>query len=88
MRINLHPTFKRFTQGRTLINLPDAQVEHMLTLLTQKEPGLFSCLMDQDGQVKPYVNIYINGQNINQIDREKHLTNEDEIDIITSLVGG
>lgn len=88
MQITIPAALKRFTQGRSVIVVPDSSLQTLLSTLCQHEPALKNCLLDAHGELQPYVNIYVNGKNLTTYPDNPLLSEQDEIVIITSLVGG
>lgn len=80
-----------FTSGRSQITFEDspATVAEALTGLWQRHVGLRDRVVNEQGQVRPHVNIFVNNENI----RHKQalntaLRNGDEITILPAVSGG
>ena len=58
-----------------------------LQRLNEHYPTLYGILFDQQGVLNPYINVYLNQQDI-RASEEQTLSPGDEVTILTSLVGG
>ena len=87
-QINIHPSLIRFTDNQTLFELPIETTSLLLPTLCQSYPKLKSTILTENGALTPYVNIYINGKNLDQISSDTPLKQNDQVDLVTSLVGG
>ena len=86
--INIHPSLIRFTNNQTQFELPLTTVATVISTLCQHYPKLHSSILNVNGELTPYVNIYINGKDLNQFIPHHPLTHDDQIDVVTALVGG
>ena len=87
-KVNIHPSLARFTNNQNQLELSVDTVSSVISTLCQHFPLLKSSILNGDGELTPYVNIYINRKNLNQCVPQRLLTHDDEIDVITALVGG
>ncbi|MCC5791661.1 MAG: MoaD/ThiS family protein [Legionellaceae bacterium] len=88
MKINLAGTLQRFARQRTSITLPDTNAGKILALLAQQEPQLAAALLEEQGTLKPYVQLYINQQALDQLPSDHLIRDTDEVILLSSLVGG
>lgn len=86
--VNIHPSLVRFTNNRSTLELAIENTADVLKLLCEHYPTLATRIINAQGELTPYVNIYVNGKNINQYTTPKAILKEDSIDLVTSLVGG
>ena len=87
-KVNIHPSLVRFTNNQNQFELTVDKAEAVLSVLCQHYPLLQSSILNREGELSPYVNIYINGKNLNQCPPHLVLVHEDQIDVVTALVGG
>ena len=87
-KVNIHPSLIRFTNNQQQLDLSVDKAAALLSLLCKDYPMLKSSILDAEGELTPYVNIYINGKNLNQCIPNLPLTQNDQIDVVTALVGG
>ena len=86
----LVPTpLRRFTDGQAKVSVFGTSVAEALDDLNSKYPGIGERLLDEDGQIRRFVNIFVNGQNVRDADGVRtSLRPGDEVGIIPAMAGG
>ena len=86
----LVPTpLRRFTDGQARVGVTGATVADALDDLNSRFPGISERLLDDDGQIRRFVNIFVNGQNIRDANgAQTSLKSGDEVGIIPAMAGG
>ncbi|MDA9271931.1 MoaD/ThiS family protein [bacterium] len=87
-KINIHPSLSRFTQHQNQFELDIETPDMLIATLCTYYPLLKSTILSAQGDLIPYVNIYINGKHLKQCYAQQRLTQDDNIDVLTALVGG
>ena len=88
VQICMHSSLVRFTNNEKQIEMAIETAADILPALCQAYPSLQTSLLDAQGELTPYVNVYINGTNLNQCLPHAQLKEQDKIDFVTALVGG
>lgn len=87
IRVKLFANFREFTNTKEL-ELEGETVREILDLLCKRFAGLEE-LVFKDGNVRPHINIFINGNNINESGGlEQELHTGDELAIFPPVSGG
>lgn len=86
----LIPTpLRRFTEGEARVVVSAASVSEALDALEARFPGIGERLLDDSGQVRRFVNVFVNGKNIRDGEGlETPLSAGDELGIIPAMAGG
>lgn len=86
----LIPTpLRRFTDGAAKVELEGDDVREVLDALDVRYPGIGERLRDESGQIRRFVNVFVNGKNIRDVDGiETVVTSGDEVGIIPAMAGG
>lgn len=80
---------RSFTDGEARVSGSGATVGALIDDLESRYPGLKERICDPDGQIRRFVNIFINGENARDQDgAETALKAGDEIGIIPAMAGG
>ena len=87
-KVNIHPSLVRFTNNQNQLELSVDKAAAVVSTLCQHYPLLKSSILSVEGELTPYVNIYINGKNLNQCTPHLLLAHDAQIDVVTALVGG
>ena len=89
-KISFTSALKRFfPELKEEVRLPGSQVSEVLDNLEKKYPGITDYLVDEEGQLRKHINIFVDGQLIK--DREElsdPLREDDEVLIFQALSGG
>lgn len=86
--VNIHPSLTRFTQNQKTFKLSIHNTAELIAALRQHCPILVDRILNAKNELIPYVNVYLNGKNINQYATPQMIHEEDKVDIVTALVGG
>jgi molybdopterin synthase sulfur carrier subunit len=89
--INIAGFLADFTDGRSQITLDSvpATVGEALTQLWERHVGLRDRVLNELGQVRPHVNVFLNAENIRRKDAlDTPLSSDAEITILPAVSGG
>jgi sulfur-carrier protein len=86
----LIPTpLRRFTGGEAKVAVAGSNVAEVLDALDAAHPGIGERLRDDSGQLRRFVNVFVNGHNIRDgLGVETPLSTGDEVGIIPAMAGG
>jgi molybdopterin synthase sulfur carrier subunit len=86
----LIPTpLRRYTGGEARVAVAGEDVSTALDALEAQFPGIGERLRDDSGQIRRFVNIFVNGRNVRDGDGvETSLSPGDELGIIPAMAGG
>lgn len=91
MAINVRiPTpLRKLTQNRDTVEATGATVSAVMDDLERQFPGLKERLCDQQGELRRFVNIYLNDEDIRFAQgRQTAVKDSDELAIIPAIAGG
>jgi molybdopterin synthase sulfur carrier subunit len=86
----LIPTpLRQYTGGDARVMVIGSSVSEVLDALDGAYPGIGERLLDDSGQIRRFVNVFVNGQNVRDSDGiETRLVAGDEVGIIPAMAGG
>jgi molybdopterin synthase sulfur carrier subunit len=80
---------RRLTGGQARVEIEASTVGDLFDRLEAAHPGLRSYLLDESGEIRSYVNVFVNGAEIRQIGgHQAPLAAGDEVAIIPAMAGG
>lgn len=85
--VNIHSSLLRFTNHQSQLHLAIDRTSNILAVLCAHYEKLSANILDSNKELTPFVNIYVNGKNLNQLP-DQDVLDTDQIDILTALVGG
>jgi molybdopterin converting factor small subunit len=78
-----------YTQGQSQIDVQAANVAGALAELTRHYPSLKPHLYDEDGDLRAFVNVFLNDEDVRHLDgHDTAIQPEDRLMIIPSIAGG
>jgi MoaD family protein len=77
------------TAGEKVVHADGETVREALRSLSQRYPGLSERLFGPEGELRPFVNVYLNDEDIRYLDKLETRVNEgDELAILPAVAGG
>jgi molybdopterin converting factor small subunit len=87
--IEIPTAFRRFTDGAPRIDCSAATVAEVLDQLTVRFPALSRHVRDESGQIRQFLNVYVNEEDIRFLGGEScSLKEGDRILLVPSIAGG
>ncbi len=79
----------RLTNQQAEVDVEAANIKELLEALENKFPGIKRRLCDDNGKIRKFLDIYVEGEDIRFLDGEyTKLNKESNVDIVSSIVGG
>jgi molybdopterin synthase sulfur carrier subunit len=80
---------RRFTAGAEEVGVDGVTIAGAIEDLERKCPGIRERLCDEQGRVRRFVNIYVNGDDIRFLSSlETPVKDGDEVSIVPAIAGG
>ena len=87
--IEIPTAFRRFTDGAPRVDCNAATVAEALDALTKRFPALSRHVRDDSGQIRQFLNIYLNEEDIRFLGGESCALREgDRVLLVPSIAGG
>ncbi|MBF2077959.1 MAG: MoaD/ThiS family protein [Synechococcales cyanobacterium T60_A2020_003] len=86
----LIPTpLQKFTRDQATLECEGSNISELLDALDQNFPGIKARLCDDQGQLRRFINFYVNNEDIRFLDGQNTaLQSGDEVSIVPALAGG
>lgn len=87
--VRIPTPLRRLTNGQDKVALTSTNIKNMVDDLEEHFPGMKKRLCDDEGNLRNFVNVYINGEDVrflNGIDTA--LKDGDEISLVPAVAGG
>jgi len=89
VQVRIPTPLRRFTGGSEEVAAAGATVGTVIEDLERQYAGIKERLCDDQGQVRRFVNIYVNGDDIRFLNSlETSLKDGDELSIVPAIAGG
>ncbi len=87
--INIPTPLRKLTNNQAEVELEAASVGELVENLEEAYAGIKEKLTDESGDIRRYVNIYINDEDIRFLDgKDTALSDGDVVSIVPAIAGG
>ena len=88
-KVRIPTPLRKLTNNEELVEVTAATIGDAIKELQSRFPGIEERLVDEKGEVRRFVNIYVNEEDIRFLqNRATPLKDGDEISIIPAIAGG
>ncbi len=89
VQVRVPTPLRRFTGGAEQVNADGASIAALVNDIEHNHPGIKERICDDQGNIRRFVNIFVNGDDIRFLDNlETALTDGDEVSIVPAIAGG
>ncbi len=88
-RIKIPTPLRRLTGGESEVRVPGETVRALVGGLEERFPGFSERLCEENGDLRRFVNVYVNGEDVRFLSGlETTVTEQDEVSIVPAVAGG
>lgn len=89
VKIRIPTPLRKLTNNEELVEVQAATIGAAITELQTRYPGIQERLLDDNGGIRRFVNVYVNEEDIRFLqNKETPLKDGDEVSIIPAIAGG
>lgn len=89
VQIRIPTPLRKLTHDEEIVETSAETVGAAITDLESRFPGIQERLLDEEGQVRRFVNVYVNEEDIRFLqEKDTPLKDGDEVSIIPAIAGG
>ena len=87
--VRIPTPLRRVTNGQDKVSIEGATLNEIVASLDAQFPGFKERLCDEQGELRNFVNIYVNGEDVRFLNGLSTATSSgDEISIVPAVAGG
>lgn len=87
--VRIPTPLRKLTLGQEVVTIPAATIGELISNMEAKHPGLRERLLDDKGQVRRFVNIFVGDEDIRfQKGLDTPLAEGSEVSIVPAIAGG
>ena len=87
--VRIPTPLRSVTDGQAKVSVEGASINEIIGSLDSQFPGIKERLCDDQGMLRNFVNIYVNGEDIRFLEGIDSVTKEgDDISIVPAVAGG
>jgi molybdopterin synthase sulfur carrier subunit len=80
---------RRYTGGESKVTGAGSTVAELIDRLEADYPGLRDRIVEEDGEIRRFVNVFVNGQNVRKLQGVGTAVEDgDEVGIVPAMAGG
>lgn len=87
--VSIPPPLRNLTGQADTVQAEGTTIAEIIADLEKNHPGIRERLLDTNGQIRRFVNIYVNGEDVRFLqDQATPVSPRDEISIVPAIAGG
>jgi molybdopterin converting factor small subunit len=89
VKVLIPTVLQKFTNNQATVECTGASVQEMIDSLATNCPGIKASICDEQGNLRRFVNFYVNTEDIRFLNGANTLLNDgDEVSIVPAIAGG
>ena len=89
VKVRIPTPLRSLTKGQSLVEVSGNNIGELINQIEIQYPGFKTRICDEDNQIRRFVNIYLNEEDIRFKEGQETILNEgDEVSIIPAIAGG
>lgn len=89
IRVRIPTPLRTLTEGQADVSASGQNVAACISDLEARYPGIFNRVFDEGGEVRRFVNLFVNGEDIRFLQGiDTALKSGDELSIVPAMAGG
>ncbi|MDQ6960604.1 MAG: MoaD/ThiS family protein [Mariprofundaceae bacterium] len=87
--VRIPTPLRKLTDGADEVSVEAANVGEMIESLESKHAGMKERLCDESGEIRRFVNIYVNDEDVRFLQgKDTQLSGNDQVSIVPAIAGG
>ena len=87
--VRIPTPLRRLTSGQDKVSVEEGNLNEIIASLEEQFPGIKARLCDEQGELRNFVNLYVNGEDVRFLDGLDTSTEAgDEISVVPAVAGG
>ena len=87
--VRIPTPLRRVTNGQDKVDAEGATLREIIESMESQFPGIKARICDDDGNLRNFVNVFVNGEDVRFMDGVDSVTSDgDEISIVPAVAGG
>lgn len=80
---------RKLTNGKSKVEFTASDIDDMIAHADSQFPGFRDRVMDSDGEIKRFVNVFVNGVDVRTLQgKATPVKDGDEVSVIPAMAGG
>ncbi len=88
IRVKIPTPLRKLTDDNSTVTVSGSDITGIISDLDTKYPGIKDRICEENGEIRPFVNIFVNGEDIRYLDGlNSKLSEDDEVSIVPAVAG-
>ena len=89
VQVRIPTPLRRLTNQESTVQADGSDLSAVIDSLDTSYPGIKARLCDESGELRPFVNIFVNGEDVRYLDGlSSTISDGDELSIVPAVAGG
>ena len=89
VQVRIPTPLRRLTNQESTVQADGSDLSAVIDSLDTSYPGIKARLCDDNGELRPFVNIFVNGEDVRYLDGlNSAISDGDELSIVPAVAGG
>jgi len=88
VNVKIPTPLRRFTDQKAEVEIEGDTVKDIIENLEKKCPGIKKRVLDDDGKIRKFINIYVGDEDIRFLQKDDTKVEGKEVSIVPSIAGG
>ena len=89
VQVRIPTPLRRLTNQESTVQADGSDLSAVIDSLDTSYPGIKARLCDEGGELRPFVNIFVNGEDVRYLDGlNSAISDGDELSIVPAVAGG
>ena len=87
--VRIPTPLRSLTSGQDVVDAAGETLQHIVLDLERQFPGIGDRVIDEDGEIRRFVNLFVNGEDVRFLDGlHTAIKQGDEVSIVPAVAGG
>lgn len=87
--VRIPTPLRKYTDGQAEVESEGATVREVFTHLETTNQGIGAMIFDDEGEIRRFINVFVNGEDVRQRQGKDTPVNEgDELSVVPAIAGG
>lgn len=89
IKVRIPTPLRKLTNNEEIVEVEARTIGETISKLQSRYPGIQERLIDENGEIRRFVNVYVNEEDIRFLkNQETEIKDGDEVSIIPAIAGG
>ena len=87
-QVKIPPPYQGSTLGQARVEVEGTTVRECIQAVGDRYPGFFDLVIDPNGEVHRFVQLFINGDEVDRTAVDTSVAEGDEVEVLAAVAGG